>query len=62
VNDSVLFVGDPYCRRAFQHRAVSVQRRPVHHGIAGSAVPARMSASAVSKADDVPNEDLIRAE
>jgi hypothetical protein len=41
---------------------VSVERRPVHHGIAGSAMPAGVSAAAVSKADDMSDEDLIRAE
>jgi hypothetical protein len=32
------------------------------HGIAGAAVPARVSASAVAEAGDMPDEDLIRAE
>ncbi len=35
---------------------------PVHHGIAGSAVPAGVSTAAVTQADDVPDENLIRAE
>ena len=38
-----------------------VEWRPVHHGIAGSAVPAGVSAAAVTKAGDVSDEDLIRA-
>jgi hypothetical protein len=37
-------------------------RRPVHHGIAGSAVPAGMATAAMAEANDVPDEDLIRAE
>ena len=41
---------------------MSVERSSVHHGIAGSAMPASVSAAAVSKADDMPDEDLIRAE
>jgi hypothetical protein len=49
-------------RRPFERDAVSVQRRPVRHGIAGPTVPAGVSASAVSEAGDVSDEDLIRAE
>jgi hypothetical protein len=41
---------------------VRVDRRPVGDGIAGSAVPAGVSTSAVSEAGDVSDEDLIRAE
>ena len=54
--------GDPHCRWPFQRGAVGIERWPVRHGIAGSAVPADVSASAVSQAGDVPDEDLIRAE
>ena len=39
-----------------------VERRPVHHGITRSAVPAGMPAAAVAEAGDVSDEDLIRAE
>jgi hypothetical protein len=38
---------------------VRVEWRTVHYGIAGSAVPAGVSA-AVTKAGDVSDEDLIR--
>jgi hypothetical protein len=41
---------------------VSVEGRPVEHGIACSAVPARVTASGVTEAGDMANEDLIRAE
>jgi hypothetical protein len=54
--------GDPHHRRPFERRAVRVEGRPVHDGIAGAAVPARVSASAVPKAGDMADEDLIRAE
>jgi len=40
---------------------VSVERRPADHGIAGSAVPAGVSA-AVAEAGDMADEDLVRAE
>jgi hypothetical protein len=55
-------VRDPHSRRTFQCGAVGVHRWPVHHGIAGSAVPADVSAAAVSEACDVADEDLIRPE
>ena len=35
---------------------------PVHDGVAGSAVPACVSAAAVTEAGDVTDEDLIGAE
>jgi hypothetical protein len=41
---------------------VRVEGRPVHHGIAGAAMPARMSAPGVSEADDVTDQDLIRTQ
>jgi hypothetical protein len=40
---------------------VSVERRTVHHGITRPAMPARVTAAAMSKAGDIPDEDLIRA-
>ena len=40
---------------------MSVKRRPVHHGVAGSAVPGGVSA-AVTEARDMTDEDLVRAE
>jgi len=39
---------------------VCVQRRPIHHRIAGSAVPPGVPA-AVAEASDMPDEDLVRA-
>ena len=39
-----------------------VERRPVHHGVTGAAVPAHMPAAAVPEAGDMPDEDLVRAE
>jgi hypothetical protein len=41
---------------------VSVERRPVHHGIASSAMPAGVTAAAVSEAGYVTDENLVRAE
>ena len=35
---------------------------PIHHGVAGSAVPGAVSAAAVTLAGDVPDEDLVGAE
>jgi hypothetical protein len=54
--------GDTHTRCASEGSAMLRHRRPVHHGIAGSAVPAGMPTAAMSKADDVPNEDLVQAE
>ena len=34
---------------------------PVHHGIAGSAMPAHVPTAAVSEAADMPDEHLVRA-
>jgi hypothetical protein len=53
-------VGDPHDRRPFECRAVGVQRWPVDDGVAGSAVPASVTAAPVSEAGDVPDKDLIR--
>ena len=39
-----------------------VQRRPVHHRIAGSAVPAGVPAAAVAESGLTPDEDLAGAE
>ena len=39
-----------------------VERLPVQHGVAGSAVPAGVSAAAVAEASDVTDEDLAGAE
>jgi hypothetical protein len=41
---------------------VGVERRPVNRLIAGAAMPAGVSAAAVTEAGDVADEDLIRAE
>ena len=38
---------------------MSVERRPVHHGVAGSAVPGGVAA-AVAEAGDVSDKDLVR--
>ena len=38
---------------------MSVERRPVHHGVAGPAMPAGMPA-AVSQTGDMADEDLIQ--
>jgi len=54
--------GDPHHRRPFEARAVRVEGRPVHHGIAGAAMPAGVSAAAVAEAGHLADEDLIRAE
>jgi hypothetical protein len=40
---------------------MSVPLSPVQHGVAGSTVPAGVSA-AVAQTDDVPDEDLVGAE
>jgi hypothetical protein len=53
---------DPHRRRPFQRRAMSVERRPVHHGVAGAAMPAGVPTAAVTEAGDVADQDLIRAE
>ncbi len=39
-----------------------VKRRPVHHGVAGSAVPGGVPAAAVTETGDIADEDLIGAE
>jgi len=51
--------GDPHCRRYLKRGAVLGHWRPVHHGIAGSAVPAGVSAAAVSEAGDVADEHFV---
>jgi hypothetical protein len=48
------------CSRPFKGSAMSVQRRPVNHGIAGSTGPRNVPATAVAEARDVSDEDLIR--
>ena len=55
-------VRDSHSRRSIKRGAVRVQGRPIHHGVAGSAMPAGMTASAVSEAGDVSDEDLIQTE
>jgi hypothetical protein len=50
------------CRRPVEAYAVGVERRPVHDGIAGSAMPAGVSAAAAAEADDMSDEYLIRTE
>ena len=55
-------IGDADNRRPVECRAVRVHRRPVGHCVAGSAMPASVSAAAMPKADDVTDEDLVRAE
>ena len=42
---------------ALECSAVVVEWRPVHHGVAGSAVPGGVSAAAVTEAGDVTDED-----
>jgi hypothetical protein len=54
--------GKTHRRWSVQRRAVRVERRPVHHSITRSAMPACVPTSAVSEADDMPDEDLIRTE
>ena len=39
-----------------------IERRPVHDGVAGAAMPGGVSTAAVAEAGDMPDEDLIRAE
>lgn len=41
---------------------MGVERRPVHHGVARSAVPTGVSTAAVTEARDVTDQYLIRAE
>ena len=41
---------------------MSVEWRPVHDGVAGSAVPAGVAPAAVAEAGDVADEDLAGAE
>jgi hypothetical protein len=53
---------DPHLCRPFERGAVCCERRPVHRGVAGAAVPAGVSAAAVSEAGDVADEDLAGAE
>jgi hypothetical protein len=60
--DLVAAGGDTHTRWAFEGTAMLRHRRPVHHGIAGSTPPACVTATAMSKADDVSDEDLIRPE
>ncbi len=50
-----------HCRWPFECRAVCVERRPICHGVAGSALPGGVSAAAVSEAGDVTAEDLVGA-
>lgn len=53
---------DSVSDRAVEAGAVFVEWRPVHDGVAGSAVPACVAAAAVTEAGDVTDEDLLRAE
>ena len=55
-------VGDTHDRRSIERRAVGVEWRPVHNGVAGSASPGGVPASAVTEAGDMPNKNLSRAE
>ena len=43
-----LAVRDPHSRRPVERRAVDIERRPVHHGIAGSAMPTSVATAAVT--------------
>ena len=54
--------GDPHHRRPLKRRAVRVKRRPVHHSVTGAAMPAGVTAAAVTEARDMPNQDSVRAE
>jgi hypothetical protein len=54
-------VRDPYCRRPFQRRAVGAHRRTVQDSVAGAAMPAHVTTAAVTKADDMTDEHLVRA-
>ena len=54
-------VRDPHRRRPIERGAVFVHRRPVHHGVAGAAMPTGVPA-AVTEASLMANEDLVRAE
>ena len=51
--------GDPHRRWPFERRAVLNEWWPVHHGVAGAAVPGGVSAAAVTEAGDVTDEDLF---
>ena len=55
-------VGESHLRRPLECGAVRAHRRPIHHGITRTAVPACVAAAAMSEAGDMPDEDLIRAE
>jgi hypothetical protein len=57
-----LAIRDPHRRRPIQRRAVSVHRRPIGNGVARAAMPTGVPATAVAKAGDVSDEDLVRAE
>jgi hypothetical protein len=48
--------------RPFQRHAVLRERRPLDDGVAGCTPPTGVPTSAMPKADDVSNEDLIRPE
>jgi hypothetical protein len=41
---------------------VRVERQPINHRVAGSAVPGGVSAAAVTEAGDVTDQDLVRSE
>jgi len=54
--------GDPHHRRPFERRAVRVEGRPVHHGIAGAAMPGGVPAATVSEARLMADENPAGAE
>jgi len=48
---------DPHRRRPIEACAVSVERRPIHHRVAGPAHPRCVPTAAVSEAGDVTNQN-----
>jgi hypothetical protein len=55
-------IRDPHCRWPIKRTAVGIHRRPENHGIAAGTGPRNVATAAVTKADHVPDKDLIRAE
>ena len=62
VSRSAGVAGDAHGRRPFERRAVGVQRRPVHDGVAGAASPGGVPSAAMSEAGDMTHEDLVEVE
>ena len=61
VSRSAGVAGDAHGRWSLECGAVRVHRRPENHGIAAGTGPRNVAAPAVSKADDMSDEELIRA-